>query len=313
MDTLKTLFKQPYWVIALIIGAALAAAPCITIDKDYHLATHPPTTLRLFYVGVALLVLSVAAFVYTLVLQALSDKNSSSIFDPRRVKEGGNGELSTMVNGCEIRVVEGCIEENRQESGVVVALPCNEYFDDCCVSDTRSSLGAYASKVFEGRIPEFAELIKSECGKKLGSGVERQKTTEESARSFGVGKCVLLVKPLNTVTPIAIVSTTTQRSGEGLAARISYLFDGMQSLFKCLADARISEVIMPILGSGHGQIDPPLAFVGLLLAIAEAARYGQGGQRPRRVTIVVFRKGAEGPVVDRLMVHRALALIGSQE
>jgi len=32
------------------------------------------------------------------------------------------------------------------------------------------------------------------------------------------------------------------------------------------------EVVMPVLGSGHGGIDPPMAFVGLVLAIAEVAR-----------------------------------------
>ena len=52
---------------------------------------------------------------------------------------------------------------------------------------------------------------------------------------------------------------------------------------------------MPILGAGHGRIDPPLAFVGLLLAVAEAARYGQGGQRLRKVTIIVFKRTQTPP------------------
>jgi hypothetical protein len=63
----------------------------------------------------------------------------------------------------------------------------------------------------------------------------------------------------------------------------------MQELMKCLADARLNEVLMPVLGSGHGRIDPPLALVGLLLAVAEAARYGQGSQRLRSVTVVAFK------------------------
>ena len=114
--------------------------------------------------------------------------------------------------------------------------------------------------------------------------------------------------------PVAVVSTTTQRAGEGLAARISYLFDGMRDLVTRLADARLNEVAMPILGAGHGRIDPPLAFVGLLLAVAEAARYGQGGQRLRKVTIVVFKPNAESPAqVDRVLIRRALALVGSNE
>jgi hypothetical protein len=148
---------------------------------------------------------------------------------------------------------------------------------------------------------------------KLGEGVERQKTKNTCAMSFGVGKCVLLIKPLGRSAPVALVSTTTQRASEGLAARISYLFDGMRELVSNLADARLNEVVMPILGAGHGGIDPPLAFVGLILALAEAARYGQGGQRLKRATIVVFKPNANVPgEVDQVVVRRALALIGSR-
>jgi hypothetical protein len=87
----------------------------------------------------------------------------------------------------------------------------------------------------------------------------------------------------------------------------------MNELFAKLADARISEVAMPVLGAGHGGIGAPHALVGLLLAIADAARYGQGTQRPRRVTIVVFKKNAESIAqVDSIVVRRTLALIASK-
>ena len=88
----------------------------------------------------------------------------------------------------------------------------------------------------------------------------------------------------------------------------------MNDLFERLADARVSEVTMPILGAGHGGIGAPLALVGLLLAIAEVARYGQGGQRLKKVTIVVFKKDAESsPEVDNIVVRRTLALIASRK
>jgi len=124
---------------------------------------------------------------------------------------------------------------------------------------------------------------------------------------------VLLLRPLGRSSPVALVSTTTQRAGQGLAARISYLFDGMRELVARLADARLNDVMMPILGAGHGGINTPLAFVGLLLAVAEAAEYGQGGQRLRRVTVVVFKRDAGTPAqVERVVIRRALALIGTR-
>jgi hypothetical protein len=228
------------------------------------------------------------------------------------VKEGG-GALWTTVSGCEIRVVDGRIENYARSAATVVALPCNEYFDDLCIADSKSALGAYVARAFEGQTAAFVALTQDECRKKLGEGVERQKTKDARAMSFGVGKCVLLINPLGRLAPVALVSTTTQRAGQGLAGRISYLFDGMRELVARLADARLKEVVMPILGAGHGGIDPSLAFVGLLLALAEAAHYGQGGQRLKRATIVVFRSDANAPgEADQVVVRRALALIGSR-
>ena len=32
MDALKALFKQPAWVIVLVLGVVLVAFPCVTID-----------------------------------------------------------------------------------------------------------------------------------------------------------------------------------------------------------------------------------------------------------------------------------------
>jgi antiphage defense system Thoeris ThsA-like protein len=309
LKALGELFKQPYWVVALILGVALIAAPSLTIEKD-NWSTHPPTTFVPVYAGALLLVLSVAAFAGS-IWERLQIAENATGLDLTRVREG-DGILSTIVSGCEIRVIEGRIEECKTEAGMVIALPCNEYFDDECVGDTRSALGAYVNRAFEGQCAEFAGLVRSECARRLPAPEPQRKTDTEEAPSFGAGRCILLQKPLGRSAPIALVSTTTQRAGQGLASRISYLFDGMQELVKCLADARLNEVIMPVLGSGHGRIDPPLALVGLLLAVAEAARYGQGSQRLRSVTVVVFRRDADSsPEVDRALVRRALALVGS--
>jgi len=312
LKALQELTKQPYWVITLILGVALIASPCVTLDKEYHWATHPPNTLWLVAVGSVLLVLSTVSFGYTLVSKRAAETvDVGAGLDLTRVKEG-DGVMWTLVSGCEIRVVEGRIEDYLPEEGTAIVLPCNEYFDDRCVDDPRSALGAYVNRVFEGQATAFNSLVKSESRKKLGSPKEQQKTDEERAESFGSGRCLLLMKPLGRSAPVALISTTTQRAGQGLAGRISYLFEGMQELVTRLADARLTQVAMPVLGAGHGRIASPLAFVSLLLAVAEAARYGQGGQRLKKATIVVFKRDADSPAaVDRVVVRRALALIGS--
>jgi hypothetical protein len=239
MDALKALFNQPYWIIALILGAMLVAFPCVTIDKDYHWSTHPPSTLLPVVMGVTLLVLSGLAFGFKIWTKHINEDVGTGL-DLTRVKES-SGVMCTTVSGCEIRVIEGRIQDFTSEAGTVVVLPCNEYFDDRCAGDTKSFLGAYVNRVFEGQVAGFISLLQDECRKKLGQGVLQQKTNEERAESFGAGKCVLLIKPLGHSGPVALVSTTTQRAGQGLGARISYQFDAR------LADARLSEVAMPIL------------------------------------------------------------------
>jgi len=307
MKLTTKLLDQPYWIIALVLGAGLVALPCVTIDKDYHWLPHSPSSLIPMAVGIALLLLSSAAFSFTL----FQNQKVAAGIDLTRVKES-NGVLWTTVEDCEIRVINGRIEDQKQEADSVIALPCKEYFDDECAYDSKSALGAFVNRVFEGQVEAFVSFVKKECKKRLEPGEEQQKTSGVRAVSFGAGRCVLLDRPLGRPVQIALVSTATQRDGLGLSGRISYLFDGMRELVTCLANARIKEVTMPVLGAGHAGIDPPLAFVGLLLAIAEAARYGYGGRRPRRVTIVVFRREEKSePQVDSIVVRRALALIGS--
>lgn len=303
------LLDQPIWVIALILGAGLVAFPCVTVDKSFYWSPHPPVTFVPVVIGIILVLLSIVASGFMIFQDGAT--NAATGIDLKHVKEDHEA-LWTTIGDCEVRVIDGRIEDQPRAAGSAVALPCNEYFDDECAYDRRSALGAYVNCTFEGQVDAFISLTKEECRKKLGSGVNQQKTDEVLCESFGAGRCVLLFNPLGRPVPIALVSTTTQRAGEGLASRISYLFDGMRELFTRLADARLNEVVMPVLGAGHGGIYPPLAFVCLVLAVAEAARYGQGGQRPRKVTIVVFRRDANArPQVDRVVVHRALALIGS--
>ena len=305
----KQLSKQNYSVIVLVLGAFLAGVSCITVgQKDTYLLTHTPVPLALFVLGTALILVSVIASAY-------SNWRPPVIggLDLSMVKES-RGTFSTEVDECEIRVVKGKLEDYTYGAGSAVVLPCNEYFDDECAADTRSALGAYVNSIFKNRCPEFVSLVREQCPRAFGPGVEREKTKAVRAVSFGVGLCLLLDKPLGHCFPIALLSTTTQLSQEGLVGSVSYLFDGMKNLFRSMADARLNEVVMPLLGSGHGGVDRPLAFVGLLIAIAEAARRGHGGHRERKVTIVIYKKDKGTPAeVDDVVIRRGLALVGSKQ
>ena len=308
--SIKALFKQPYWTLALVASVVLIAAPCVSVD-GHNFTTHSPNTWVLIGVGIFLLLVSIAAFAYS-VWSGYKTSVVGEGLDLSRVRSEG-GDLYALVNNCEIRIAFGRIESYAQKAGVAVALPCNEYFDDRCIDDTKSALGAFVTRVFDGQKDAFVSLVWAECKKRLGPGTEQQKTEDERAISFGAGRCLLLSRPLGHVETLALVSTTTQRAKEGLSAQISYLFSGMRELVEHLADSRINEVAMPMLGSGHGRIDEPLALVGLVLALAEAAHYGRGGQRLKKATIVQFIPDGQKPTEGaKAVALRALALVSSK-
>ncbi|WP_133607694.1 alpha/beta fold hydrolase [Aquabacterium commune] len=222
------------------------------------------------------------------------------------------GSHRASVGASEITIVAGRIEEYPLGSAALV-LPCNEYFEDRCTSDTRTALGVYISKHCAGATSDFSDAVKQHCQTRFGPGTTQQKTMDESGESYGPGRAILVEDPSQRAAAIVLVSTTTQRAGRGLAARMSYVFDGVRELFELLADHRINEVVMPVLGAGHGGIDPQLALGGLVLALAEAIRYGPDRQQRKKITIVVFqREKSAPPDVAPSGVRKALELVANK-
>jgi hypothetical protein len=146
-QAVREALKQPYRVVALILGVILLAGPSITIDKNYTWSTYEPTTLWPVLAGVALIALSAVA--YFLEAWRSPSEGVGAGVDLSRVKES-KGAFSTIVAGCEIRVINGRLEDYNKDRQTAVVLPCNEYFDDKCVDDTRSALGAYVNSTFQG-------------------------------------------------------------------------------------------------------------------------------------------------------------------
>ena len=124
---------------------------------------------------------------------------------------------------------------------------------------------------------------------------------------------MLLLSPLKHAISVALISTTTQRAGQGLTASFTHLLNGIRELFQQLADQRLNEVAMPILGAGHGGIDPPRALTGLLLALAEASQYQRGKQR-RKVKIVIYKKSINDPSeVSTALARQILQLMANDD
>ena len=65
--------------------------------------------------------------------------------------------------------------ETAADSGAdsLVVLPANEFFDDECIRDTRSALGAFVATHFPGRVDEFEQLVQRGLANKSTTPVER--------------------------------------------------------------------------------------------------------------------------------------------
>lgn len=77
-----------------------------------------------------------------------------------------------------------------EEARTVVALPANEYFDDECVSDVNSALGAYVDRHFKDSLHRFLDEIQAAL---RGLPCERVPRAERRIDdSYGIGQAIYL-------------------------------------------------------------------------------------------------------------------------
>lgn len=203
-----------------------------------------------------------------------------------------------------IKVNFGRIEElDHSGEDCLVALPANEFFDDDCIHDSRSALGAFMQYHFKSDIPNIQKLVRDA----LNSATSEQisKRPGEKAASYGVGKCVYLNRPLSLNLRIAMVSVTTQRADVGLRSDPAYLFEAVESLQRVMANNRLTRLNVPILGSGHGGLNGAVSLVSMLIAFGELNR--KYGHKLKEVNIVVYKKGDDyAPSIPKKGIEHAL-------
>lgn len=180
----------------------------------------------------------------------------------------------------------------------IVLLPANEFFDDACVTDSKSTLGAFAKRHFDGREPRLLDEVRQRLASQPKTPVVLDGGTTK--HSFAVGTAVYLRRALETHWNVLVAAVTTDRPREGLKAEIRTLFTVVQELRATMATHRLHEAILPLLGAGHGGMRPRAALSALLVALIETL------QRPdahtmKSVTIVVYR---HDPTADPLIPKR---------
>jgi len=184
----------------------------------------------------------------------------------------------------EVLIETGRIQNYQSaDSGAVIALPANEYFDDEWILDTSSSVGAFIQKHFKDNIPDFVRHVKTELIAVTSQRVPRAERRVDE--SYGIGKAVFLSLPPGY--RLILVSATTERAGIGLRAEPHFLYAALEGVAETMNERRLNSLTMPVFGSGHGGMPVHIALLFNLLAV-RSILFEDLGRHMRKVRIVIF-------------------------
>lgn len=236
-----------------------------------------------------------------IVLREDSDWRRSQ--DIRVNAEGYSAEIGNSRFNINFGQIESC---EATDQHCVVALPANEFFDDECIGDEKSALGAYIQHAFPGQVSEIRNLVADQLMDSPSSRVEKIKG--EFHNSFGIAKCVYLRGPLATTRNLIMVSVTTKRAGRRLQTEPHFLFEAVKAIIQTMSDHRLDELHLPLMGAGHGGLDKVLALVYMVYAVLDVL-HNPARHELKSVNLVIFKnKERKDPDIPREVVSSILAL-----
>jgi len=298
---LSSLFQQRLPIVTSVLGFFLIIASFYKIDDitKLQISPYPIPIYPIFACGIILMLASIAIFVFT-----DSPLNFNFRSKIRSTKTGFEIDISH----AKLTITFGRIEECEfRDSSCVIALPANEFFDDECMNDKKSSLGAYMRSTFPEHIRDIQKLVSKNLLREVPQEVEKELGFRQP--SYGIGTCIYLDKPLSSDRRIILTSVSTKRAGQGLRSESSYIFKALKSIHQVMIDHRLSDLYIPLLGSGHGGVRKETALLYMIMALWEIL-CGPSGHHLRLVTIIVFQKDDKTPAeISRQAVRQILSLV----
>jgi len=294
----KFLEKQSYLAILLVLGVLLIVFSLFDVNDISKLQLTAREGVIWFLAGIGILLTVASLFFYA------QDRLTLGWFKSAPVHQKGD-HLQAKCKHAQIGVYFGQIQEvaNNFPNSMVV-LPANEYFDDECIHDKKSALGAYVGSAFPNQAADVQLLIKQNLAASESTMVEKEPGVTQA--SFGVGSGVFLKNPLHSDQPVLLLAVTTKRSGEGLRAEMSYIFEAVKKIQQVASDNRIDSVCIPIMGTGHGGLPKSVGLFSLILAICDGVSK-PSGHHISEYNIVVFRPGhGQAPAVSARASKRIL-------
>ena len=150
---------------------------------------------------------------------------------------------------------------------------------------------------------EFKKLIARLRAELPAAIVERE--VNRFQESFGVGVSIFIREPLGRTMNLILTAATRKRAGEGIKAEPSYVLSCLNSISRIMNDEKLTDVYLPLLGSGHGDLTEEVALFCLVSGISTLADI-------RHAHIVLYQRDATSEpsiaarVVDRMLAHFAL-------
>ena len=193
-----------------------------------------------------------------------------------------DSEWRIRVHSADVRVTYGRLEDVEDEDAAIV-LPANEFFDDVCMTDARSALGAFVKKHFgDGAVDALRELIRAELAGKPSA-------TVDGREAYEIGTCVFLDRPLESRHRLILTAATTDRGGT--QGEISFVLEALKQIVATMRPRRLARVHLPLLGAGHGHLGPPVSLFAVALGLWEVL--GRSDARHvKDVSVVVFEGDA---------------------
>jgi len=142
----------------------------------------------------------------------------------------------------------------------VVVLPANTAFNDDCITDKNSALGAFFSTHYLAQLEEAKTTIISTASREC-------KRFAENENEYALGSTILLPVPFNSLTAVAISAVTTRQSCIGISADLCSIVLTIKKIFEITADKKIDTIVMPAIGSGHGGVSLDFSINTILLNI----------------------------------------------
>ena len=195
------------------------------------------------------------------------------------------GSISFQVAQATVNIEVGRIQDQPPgNQRTAIALPINEYFDDVCISDPSGCLGAFVQNHYSASTTRFKEQIRAALVTLPTLRISRNERQVDD--SYGIGQTIFLGK-LEPEYRVVLVSGTTERTGIGLHAEPHFIYAGLEGIVETMNERRFNSLVMPVLGSGHGEIALPTAILFNLLAMRSILSEDRG-RHVKEIKLVIF-------------------------